>query len=154
MAVSYFIPRALLDAWRIVFTIKTQWKMKGKIVTRSQLATAIYQVYVDCSSFPRGLCACYIDATKLLFGIGITPVVLQLFPIFQPPAHLTWGDYWWDIEDVDSRFKFLEKLYTLYKDDKTNLVDIVNAWRDCPTWEEKMVFNKKLIESYENNCNS
>ena len=121
--------------------------MKEKIVTRRQLVLTIGKFYEEHSLI--GLCWCYHKACQLLFKFCISPISLCLLPHFVPPFSYEWGDYWWDPKDVSSRKDFLEKLYDLYKDDETNLVDIVNDWLDCPTWEDKNAFNQKLIESYE-----
>ena len=121
--------------------------MEKKVVTRSQLVLTIGKIFDSDSSF--GLCRCHRCACDFLFGVGIPPHMLRLLPHFVPPSGYEWGEYWWFNDDVASRKEFLDKLYFLYKDDKTNLVDIVNDWLDCPTFADKYVFNQKLIESYE-----
>lgn len=126
--------------------------MEKKIVTRRQLVLTIGKVYegnIHEGNIHAGLCVCHYQACELLFGVSLLPKTLRLLPHLVPPLGCEWGEYWWSPDDRASRKEFLEKLYSLYKDDKTNLVDIVNDWLDCPTWEDKKAFNQKLIESYE-----
>lgn len=117
------------------------------IVTRSDLVKKMHLEYE--TSGLMGLCGCYRRACNYLFDVSISPAYLRLLPHFVPPKNRMFEVFWWNPEDRISRFQFLDKLLTLYKDDKTNLVDIVNDWLDCPTWVDKEAFNQKLIESYE-----
>lgn len=121
--------------------------MNEIFVTRRQLVLTIGKEYSESLGLV-GLCFSHHEACKLLFGIGILPRDLRLLPHFVPPPGYTWNEHWWSRDDRASRKEFLEKLYSLYKDDKTNLVDIVNDWLECPTWEDKDAFNQKLIERY------
>lgn len=79
-----------------------------------------------------GLCQCLYDSIVWIFALPIPAhcqkncgeFVNVFIPKFEPPKGKTFCDYWWPLEDTDSRLAFLDYLAEEYKDDDEDLRSI------------------------------
>ena len=105
-----------------IFDIIKKWfGIKPKFITRSQLLQKSLDLFLK--RHGSGLCFCIIHTLErynlLNDDLGYIDNLNMYFPEFKPPKGLSYGNYWWPLEDKASRIEYLKKLIEYYKNDNT-----------------------------------